>query len=554
MRILIILFTLLTPVCHALSSLTANVDRNPAMAGETIVLTISADDNINANKLDTSALLQQFVVGQTQVSRNTQVINGKISRQSRWIIHLIARQPGQYTIPTFNIAGVSSQPISLKVVKTVSSDHSNQKNQEVMLKTQLSANSVYIGQQLVYTLKLYIGTSLQRAQLQTPELANAEITQLGEDADSNEIVNGRRYRVITRRYSIRPNVAGHVELQGSIFRGDIALGKTGFFGNGRSKPMTLVSDNHRLEIKAIPEDFPGPWLVSDMGILEQKWEQPTRFQVGHPITRTLTLTATNVTKEQLPTLDIKHGAILQAYPDKPVSEQMLKGDIIIAQRIQKIAIIPSTAGPMTIPTVRIPWFNSVTEKTEWATIAAMEVNIEPSSEIAQPLAPIPQVVPVVNPVATPTVAPTVMTHSPTLKYWMVACLLLAILSMVLMMLFLRSRQQLQRFKQHQVRVKAVNCHDDYWSSLKLALENKDIAAIIQLLPLWLKQQHNISQRQFEEKEPDLYQVYQELLANRYSSGVRQQQTSLKPLIKCILTLKQQAKLSDKTVNSLYPKN
>ena len=83
MRILIILFTLLTPVCHALSSLTANVDRNPAMAGETIVLTISADDNINANNLDTSALLQQFVVGQTQVSRNTQVINGKISRQSR---------------------------------------------------------------------------------------------------------------------------------------------------------------------------------------------------------------------------------------------------------------------------------------------------------------------------------------------------------------------------------------------------------------------------------------------------------------------------------------
>ena len=115
-------------------------------------------------------------------------------------------------------------------------------------------------------------------------------------------------------------------------------------------------------------------------------------------------------------------------------------------------------------------------------------------------------------------------------------------------------KQLQLFKQHQVRVKAVNSHDDYWPSLKLALENKDISATVQLLPLWLKHQHNISQQQFAAKEPELHQIYQELLANRYSNGAKQQQASLKPLIKCILALKQQKKSSDKTVNSLYPKN
>ena len=71
---------MVTPLSHALSSLTAQLDRNPAMAGETIVLTITANDSLNANKLDTSALLKDFIVGQTNISRNTQVINGKISR------------------------------------------------------------------------------------------------------------------------------------------------------------------------------------------------------------------------------------------------------------------------------------------------------------------------------------------------------------------------------------------------------------------------------------------------------------------------------------------
>ena len=86
-----LLFIMISPFSQALSTLTAKVDHNPAMVGETVVLTITADDHVNANNLDTSALLQQFIVGQTNISRTMQAINGRQKRQTSWECPKIAK-------------------------------------------------------------------------------------------------------------------------------------------------------------------------------------------------------------------------------------------------------------------------------------------------------------------------------------------------------------------------------------------------------------------------------------------------------------------------------
>ena len=45
---------------YALTKLTASVDKNPVIANESVVLTITADDDIDRNALDTSALLSDL--------------------------------------------------------------------------------------------------------------------------------------------------------------------------------------------------------------------------------------------------------------------------------------------------------------------------------------------------------------------------------------------------------------------------------------------------------------------------------------------------------------
>lgn len=546
--ILSLLLITVAPLSYALTSLTAQLDRNPAMAGETVILTLTADDSVSSDKLDTSALLKQFIVGQTNIGRSTQVVNGKVNRISTWNIALIARTPGQYTIAPFTIDGISSAPLTLDVVKATST---RQTNSDIMLKTKISGDNAFVGQQLIYTVNLYIGSSLQRAHLQPPELANAEISQIGEDVESNEISNGRRYRVITRQYAIRPTTAGNVELQGSIFRGDIQIGQRGFFNGGRSKPITLLSDNHQLSINAIPDNFPGQWLVSDLVVLEQAWSTPKVFQVGEPITQTLTLTATNITQEQLPELDIDFGKNFQVYPDKAITSQALNGDVMIAQSVQKIAIIPSRAGKMLLPAIRVPWFNARSQKIEWATVEAQQIDVQAApGKQSQSTMPVAEPTPAVADKPTPQPQRTqILLDSPQLIYWQLACLFLAIICAALLVSRWRSRRTPALVTGSD---SAKTNQDLHWTTLQRALIDNNHREVIRVMPLWLANKFAISIEQLATIEPALYDAYQQVIADSY--GKITTATNCDELLKLSRQLRADNHQKNDDDEGLYPTN
>ena len=91
MRLLCCLLLIAAAPLWAATQLQASVDKNPVLAGEFFVLTISADDSINSEQPDTSVLLKDFVVGPTSVSSRTNIINGEISKQTNWSVKLMTR-------------------------------------------------------------------------------------------------------------------------------------------------------------------------------------------------------------------------------------------------------------------------------------------------------------------------------------------------------------------------------------------------------------------------------------------------------------------------------
>ena len=120
MRLLCCLLLIAAAPLWAATQLQASVDKNPVLAGEFFILTITADDTINSEQPDTSVLLKDFVVGPTSVGTRTNIINGEISKQTSWSVKLMTRKEGTYTIPAFTVAGVSSKPIELTVSKAQS--------------------------------------------------------------------------------------------------------------------------------------------------------------------------------------------------------------------------------------------------------------------------------------------------------------------------------------------------------------------------------------------------------------------------------------------------
>ena len=380
LTILIMATFLLSNNVYALSKVTAVVDKNPAMINESILLTVTADDDVNRNALDTSPLLSDFIVGQTSVSSQTSMVNFKTSRLTKWQIVLIARSAGQFIIPALTIENQQSEPVELTVV--AAKDTSSNSQTDIFVTSELSRDEVYVQQLLTLSIKLHFSVELKSGNLTEPSLTGATIEKIGQDKQSDNIINGKRYRVIEQTYSITPEQSGEFTLKAPLFSGEIVQAskrRSSFLSFAQTKPVSILGDELKITVLPIPANYPAnsQWLPTDILTLHQEW--PTgndQFTVGEPITRTITLTAAGLSKAQLPKLEMNSSRGLKIYPDQAELHANLRNDRLFSQKIQNFAIVPSATGDFVLPEMSITWFNTITNKIELATLPSKTLSVQ----------------------------------------------------------------------------------------------------------------------------------------------------------------------------------
>ena len=378
---------LLTFSAHAeVTSVTATVDKNPVMLDEAITLTVTAEGDAEREAFDSSVLLSDFVVGRTSVSSQTSIINFDTRRTTTWSTTLFPRKVGTFTIPAFTIEGQKSAPVEVRVIPVQQGD--NAPARDYYVSTEVNNDSVYLQQQLRYTVKLYLSSQIERGSLQAPELENAQIQQLGDDKQYTELVNGRRYQVVERNFAVLPQQSGTFTIRGPVFSGEVIAPNTnqrfGFFN--RTQTINRVGPDVQVEVKPIPAEVDYHWLPSDFVQLDEEWQSDT-FTVGEPVTRTLTLTAVGVVEEQLPEIEQIYPPDFKLYPDQANSASAEKDNRLIVQRTESVAMIPTKAGSYIIPEVRVPWFNVSTGKTEYAKLPSRTVNVIAAAGQSSPVSP-----------------------------------------------------------------------------------------------------------------------------------------------------------------------
>jgi len=381
-----------SPMALALTKVTASIDTNPVVSNDSIVLTVIADDNVDRDALDTSALLTDFFITRTDVSSQTNIVNFTTNKTTRWQIVLIPKTTGNLTIPPLTVDGYASQAIDVKVIEQGSSGSTQQK--DIFISTELSSKDIYVQQLVTLTVKLHVGVQLQRGSLTEPNLPGATIEQVGKDQESDNIVNGKRYRVIERTYAITPEQSGDLVLDTPMFAGDIMVQskrRSGFLSFGETKPVNVLGEKISLKIRPIPDSFPidknNSWLPSELLSLHQEWQpDPNEFKVGEPITRTITLTAVGLGKAQLPEIIMDAPANLKIYPDQAELHSNLTKERLISQKRQNFAIVASRAGEYTLPKITIAWWNTITNKYQQATLPEQKIIIKPNPDAPQHLA------------------------------------------------------------------------------------------------------------------------------------------------------------------------
>ncbi|NRQ41984.1 protein BatD [Rheinheimera sp. YQF-2] len=395
-RILLLAALLLCLPLQALTQLTATVDKNPALRGESITLEVQADTRAAADAFNFRVLEQDFTVMVPSVSQSTRIINGNASQSTSWKVVLLPKRSGDFTIPAFSLQGLSTKPIQLQVLdatQAAAGAGASSKSRELFLQSRIDQPQLYVQQLSYYQVTIYFDGELQRGSLSEPQLDGADIQQVGQDSEGTELVNGIRYRTITRRYAITPQRSGNFTIAPPTFSGEM-IDRDNARYNYFARTKTVVQQAEAIDITVspVPEDFPGNWLVAGLVTLNEEWSPDiTTLKQGEPVTRTITLSAVDVAENQLPELTQGFPEGLRLYQEQPQAKSAERNGRLVAQKIFTTAVIANKSGELELPEVQLPWWNSQTNQLAMATLPARTLTVEaaanqPVNEITvQPL-------------------------------------------------------------------------------------------------------------------------------------------------------------------------
>lgn len=370
------------------------VDRQNINASESFNLVFEAEGSVDTAP-DFSPLNVYFDILSKNQSSNMTIVNGDFNRKTVWTLVLLAKQAGTYALPAIAFGNDNSPSLQIKIHKA-SSTQQSAADKNLFLEAGINQTSVYVQAQLIYTVKLFRAVDIQNASLTEPELSDADaiVEKLGDDKRFQITRNGVRFAVIERRYAIFPQQSGKLTIKPVEFKGQVVAQRRSFFDTApfNSATKRIYSKQIDIDVNSVPSSYTNKnWLPSSEIKLLDEWPDNVSFKVGDPVTRTITIVANGLTAAQLPVMAIKNISGIKQYPDQPTLNDNKDDSGIIGIRQEKIALIPTQAGSLTLPELNISWWNTKTNQIAYARIDAKEITViatTPSSNTNNIIEPI----------------------------------------------------------------------------------------------------------------------------------------------------------------------
>ncbi len=378
-------YLLMALLCASPSALAlkleAVVSSNNVSINEAFQLIIEADESLTRGDLDIHALSKDFIYAAPSISSSTSIINGAKSQSTTWRINLAAREAGTFIIPSFVINGAKTQPITITVSDINDDDSQNKNNDSLKIDVNLDAQDGYVGENFTYTVKLMIGTQTDSLTLDPPYGVGLSIEQMGEDRQTEAVLNGRRYHIIHRQYQVTPTKNGLLTINSPVLKGSSISGNA--WNASVGIPFERQGENLTLDIKAKPDNYQGFWLPTSDLQLTQRWSPDNlnsdlTAKVGEPINRELVLKVKNINQSLMPNITTNYPDSVKVYADKPVYST--EGQYTVMTLKQ--AIIPRQQGEVSLPPISLSWFNTTTEQEEISEILGLTLKIEAGSNSA----------------------------------------------------------------------------------------------------------------------------------------------------------------------------
>ena len=342
--------------------------------------------------------------GRTGTSQQTSIINGarEYSVTQQLIIDANAPRVGTFNLPAyvFQYKGQTLRaPTATLQVDERGADAGPTTDELIFLKTD-APDQLYIGQTTAIQLKLYISQNVRLSGLNNFNRSadGFTISELSENQETSEVVNGRSYRVLNWTLTITPIQTGlqdlnfqstvSVSLPGQNNRSRDPLGGRGFGSRlfddffTRSERLTLNTEPRTVEVLALPTaDKPASFTGAIGDFAMQVYTDRNQTQAGEPIMLSVEISGNgNFDRINGPT--IPETADWRSYePESNFQPRSAGTDLLGTKRFDYV-MIPKQAGTLEIPEMRFAYFEPEAERYTQLSSLAIEIEVSPSERPA----------------------------------------------------------------------------------------------------------------------------------------------------------------------------
>lgn len=374
-RLLILLIAITT---DSFSDFSAKIDRSVIDVNETLKLELVLDKQIFSGQPDIKNLSENFEVLSNNRQQSFSSINGQTQSSTTWSLTLKPKKAGNLKIPSISFRNESTKEIQVKVNNISNSKVFNPSNQTIYTETQVDNKTVFVDQEIIFTVRLLTAVNLQDYSITALQIPDAEVFRLS-DTSYQKVINGRNYIVLEIKYAIFPNKSGELtipQLRFSAFEIDPRNQYSLF--NNRGNQVIRETQSSTIDVLEIPlSSTSNYWLPSKDVSISQRWsENLNEASVGEPITRTIIIKSKGTTASQIPPIDLENSENLRIYPDQPQIDQQVSEEGLISERTEVYAIVPKTSGIVTIPEISLTWWNTEANQEEKAKIPGSSFNVK----------------------------------------------------------------------------------------------------------------------------------------------------------------------------------
>jgi len=206
----IILIFLAASVSHAEISVTLKLDRTETILTDSVQMIVSVGGSRDSESTPDIQGLADFDVRPAGTSSRIEFINGQMSSGVDYTYFIQPHKTGVFQIGPARV-GIdgkifSSNTAKLRVVKPAAGKGADRG--PIFLTAELSNDTVYVEEQTLYTLKLYLRRNVRNINLNLPETENIIFKQIAKPVEYRSTIDGQNYQVLEVGYALVPSKAG----------------------------------------------------------------------------------------------------------------------------------------------------------------------------------------------------------------------------------------------------------------------------------------------------------------------------------------------------------